>query len=293
MDSLRNKVVAVTGAGSGIGRALAKCLAREGSHLALGDISQDALMETASQLSSFNIRATTHIVDVSEREQVHAFADEVVQLHGYVDAAINNAGVTLTQTIEEASYEDIEWVMRINIWGVIYGTKAFLPYLKKRPQAHIVNVSSTLGLIGSPVQPAYCLSKFAVRGFTESLRLELAGTSVRVSCVYPGGVRTNLINNSRFYKDPVDPTLERPDKSEGAQRFNSKFGLSSSEDAANAIVKGIRRNKQRIFVGRDARMVDYMSRLWPLRYASLFPLLYYHFEKRPRRLQQQNLIAGK
>lgn len=282
MDNLRGKVVAITGAGSGIGRALAERLAQEGSHLAIADVSHDALLETANYLLKYGVRVTSHIVDVSKREQVHEFANDVIRHHQVVDMVINNAGVTLAQTVEDATYEDLEWVMGVNVWGVIYGTKAFLHHLKKREQAHIVNISSILGLIGSPVQPAYCATKFAVRGFTEALRLELAGTPIAVSCVYPGGIRTNFINNSRIYKDIVDPTLERPDKAEGQERFNNKYGLNSAQQAAKVIVEGIKKNKERIFVGRDARFIDYVSRVWPVGYPALVSFFYDHFYRRAR-----------
>jgi short-subunit dehydrogenase len=277
MENLKGKVAVVTGAGSGIGRALAEQLAGEGCHLALADINEDALSKVATALRESGTRVSTHAVNVARREQMQQFVAEVIRQHTVVDLLINNAGVMLTQTTRDVSQEDLEWIMGINVWGVLHGTKLFLPHLLERERARIVNISSILGLMGSAAAPVYCLTKFAVRGFTEGLRLELAGTNVGVTCVYPGGVRTNLFNNSRVYKDFVDPTIDRPDKSASAERFNQAFGLSGPAQAARTIVEGIKRNKERVLIGRDARFVDLVTRLLPLKYPPLVGHFYQWF----------------
>ncbi|MGH9767370.1 MAG: SDR family NAD(P)-dependent oxidoreductase, partial [Blastocatellia bacterium] len=195
-------VAVVTGAASGIGRALAVRLAQEGASLAIADVQAEALDETAQALMMLKAtggspgKVTTHIVDVSDKERVAAFTREVVEAHGRAHLLINNAGVELFGTAEQLSIEDIEWLMGVNFWGVVYGVKHFLPILRRQPQGHIVNISSVFGIIGPVGHSAYAASKFAVRGFTESLRHELAGANVKVSVVHPGGIKTNIANNA-------------------------------------------------------------------------------------------------
>ena len=173
MKDFKGHVAAITGAGSGIGRALANELARRGAHLALSDIDDAGLAETVSQCEGFGVKITSQHIDVADRAAVYAWADEVVADHGEINLVVNNAGVALGATIESMSYEDFEWLMNINFWGVVYGTKAFLPYLKASGEGHIVNLSSVFGLISVPSQSAYNAAKFAVRGFTDTLRMEL------------------------------------------------------------------------------------------------------------------------
>jgi NAD(P)-dependent dehydrogenase (short-subunit alcohol dehydrogenase family) len=201
VKNLKDKIVAITGAASGIGRSLALNLADEGCHLAISDINETGLKETADMVCSRskNLRITTHKVDTSDHKQVKQYADDVVKAHGEVHIIINNAGVVITETIEDLSYEDFEWLMGINLWGVIYGCKEFLPYLKKQDSAHIINISSVNGIFTNPNNGPYCTAKFAVRGFTETLAQELADTKIKVSCVHPGGIKTNIANNGRFY----------------------------------------------------------------------------------------------
>ncbi|MDX1696141.1 MAG: SDR family NAD(P)-dependent oxidoreductase, partial [Ketobacteraceae bacterium] len=198
MKNYRDKVAAITGAGSGIGRATALMLAEQGCHLALSDVDEKGLLETASQVSG--VRCTHHIVDVADREAVYAWANQVFQEHGRINIIMNNAGVGLGDTVEQMKYEDFEWLMNINFWGVVYGTKAFLPYLKQSGEGHIINVSSVFGLIGVPTQSAYNAAKFAVRGFTESLReeLEIEDACVSATSIHPGGIKTNIARNSRL-----------------------------------------------------------------------------------------------
>jgi NAD(P)-dependent dehydrogenase (short-subunit alcohol dehydrogenase family) len=191
-------VAAVTGAGSGIGRALALSLGARGCALALADVNAGGLSETAALVAKTGSpKVTTAVVDVAQRADVSRFASDVEEQHGGAQLLINNAGVALGGTFEDVSLDDFAWLMGINFWGVVYGVKAFLPQLRRQPAAHIVNVSSVFGLAAPPGQTAYAASKFAVRGFTESLRAELKGTPIAVSCVHPGGIRTNIAANAR------------------------------------------------------------------------------------------------
>ncbi len=259
---LENRSVAVvTGAASGIGRALAVKLASEKiAGLAISDVNEDGLTETAELAASHGVPISTHIVDVSKLEQVQRLADEAVAKHGRVTHLINNAGVGVLGTFEQISLADFEWLMGINFWGVIYGCKVFLPILKEQPTAHIVNVSSVFGFIAPEEQTAYCSSKFAVRGFTESLRHELAGTNVTVSCVHPGGIKTNIARNSRIGENTPEEW-----KQQGAKFFD-KVAKTSPETAADVIVKGIKEGNPRILIGKDAYAISTFSRLFPARY---------------------------
>ena len=232
MKDLKDKVAAITGAASGIGRALALNLAAEGCHVAIADVNEAGLKETADKVRSSGVRVTTHTVDVANREQVKRYASEVVKAHGSVHLIINNAGVGIVETMEDVSYEDFEWLIGINLWGVIYGCKEFLPYLKKQQSAHIVNISSVNGILTNPNNGPYCTSKFAVRGFTETLAQELSDTNVKVSCVHPGGIQTNIASNSRFYK-ASDPTLGRD---EAVAIFNRTMAKTTADKAAQIVV---------------------------------------------------------
>src|SRR5258707_2183698 len=198
MSFLSTGVAVLTGAGSGIGRALAQQLAAAGSALALADIDETGLLQTSELLLTKGALVTTHVLDVADEEGVRSFAEEVSRRHGRVTLLINNAGVALEGTFDEISLDDFRWLMNINFWGVVYGVKYFLPLLKQEKRAHIVNLSSVFGLIAPPGQPAYSASKFAVRGFTECLRHELAGSAVCVSCVHPGGIRTQIARRPRI-----------------------------------------------------------------------------------------------
>src|SRR4029077_2550209 len=198
MPFLANGVAVVTGAGSGIGAALARQLAVAGSALALADIDEAGLQQTAASLSERGVQLTTHIVDVSDESAMQALAQDVAARHGRVSMLINHAGGGLDGRFEEISLGDLRWLMGINFWGVVYGVKYFLPLLKKEPRAHIVNISSVFGIVAPAGQSAYSASKFAVRGFTEALRHELEGASVFVSCVNPGGIRTPIARRARL-----------------------------------------------------------------------------------------------
>ncbi len=260
MKELKDRVAAVTGAASGIGRALAVNLAARGCHVAIADIDEKGLQDTASLAGGAGVKVTTHRVDVSDRAQVEGFARDVVEAHGKVHLVINNAGVTVSQSLEDITYEDFEWLMGINLWGVIYGSKAFLPFLKQQAEGHIVNISSIYGVVTPPCNGAYCTAKFAVRGFTETLDQELRGTGVRVTCVHPGGVRTNIARNARFYQAP-DPCISRD---EAVAIFDRFMARTTPDRAARIIIDGIERDRRRIMVGADAVILDVLKRAFPV-----------------------------
>jgi NAD(P)-dependent dehydrogenase (short-subunit alcohol dehydrogenase family) len=273
MKNISDRVAAITGAGSGIGRALAFALAKRGCRLALADIGADALDETERALHAYGaslglarspVIACTK-VDMAAREQVEVWATSTFERFGAVHLIFNNAGVAQAGTVEANSYADYEWVMGVNFWGVVYGTKAFLPLLKRSGEGHIVNVSSVFGLCSQPTQSAYNASKFAVRGFTESLRLELdmQGGTVSATCVHPGGVKTNIARSSRV--NASVGTLFGKGETELTADFEKNF-RTTPEDAAETILRGVERNARRVLVGADAWGIDAMQRLLPSGY---------------------------
>lgn len=271
MTLSKNSVALVTGAASGIGRALAVRLADEKiAGIAICDINEAGLNETFEMLEKTGVTTSKHIVDTSKLEQLERLRDEVLSKHGRVTHLINNAGVGLMGTFEQISLEDFEWLMSINFWGVIYGCKVFLPVLREQEAAHIINISSVFGMIAPPEQTAYCSAKFAVRGFTESLRHELEETNVRVSCVHPGGIKTNIARNSRLGANT--PTEY---KSQGVTFFD-KVAQTSPEQAAEVIVSGIKKVNPRILIGKDAYGINFVSRLFPKKYLKVLEKLSGH-----------------
>jgi NAD(P)-dependent dehydrogenase (short-subunit alcohol dehydrogenase family) len=259
MKNFNGKVAAITGAGSGIGRALAQDLAGRGAHLALCDIDEVGLAETVALCEGRAVKVTSQRVDVADRDAVYAWADQVVADHGTVNLIFNNAGVALSATIEAMSYEDFEWLMSINFWGVIHGTKAFLPHLQAAGEGHIVNLSSVFGLLSIPSQSAYNAAKFGVRGFTDALRIELDLADGNVSCttIHPGGIKTNIARNGRM--DPSVAAL-----SGGLERAHAEFdkvAMTSPEKAARQILAAVEANKRRALIGPDAKVLDFISRL--------------------------------
>jgi NADP-dependent 3-hydroxy acid dehydrogenase YdfG len=264
MKTLSDKIVAITGAGSGIGRALAIRSAELGAIPVISDVNDAALAETASLVRAKAPRVHTAHVDVGERAAIYAWADQVKREVGEVDVLVNNAGVSLSQTIAQMRDEDFFWLMNINFWGVVHGTRAFLPQLTTRPEAHIVNVSSVFGLIAVPTQAAYNASKFAVRGFTEALRQELAQTQIRVTSVHPGGIKTNIVRNGRHFQD-----VRGNADAEAVAREFDRMARTSPEEAARKIVDAIFRAKPRLLIGFDAILIDRMQRLLPASYDGL------------------------
>lgn len=254
MRDFTDKVAVITGAGSGIGRALAIALAERGARLALSDIDAVAVADTAATCEKIGAAATAYTLDVADRAAVYAHADQVVAEFGQVNLVVNNAGVAVMATVEDLSWEDFEWIMGINFWGVMHGTKAFLPHLIASGDGHIVNLSSVFGLIGVPTQSAYNATKFGVRGFTEALREEMliAGHPVGVTCVHPGGIDTNI---ARAARKP-----EGVDDEESARSF-ARIAHTTPDQAAKAIIRGVERGSPRVLIGLDARVIDLLPRV--------------------------------
>ena len=263
MGFLEEGVAVITGAGSGMGRCLAQQLAARGSALALADVSEKGLGETAVLLGRTMGKVSRHIVNVAEEAQVKRFAEEVAAEHGRATALFNNAGVALLGYLEEISLQDFRWLMDINFWGVVYGVTYFLPMLKKEKRAHIVNTSSLLGFFGASGQGAYCASKFAVRGYTESLHHELLGTNVGVTCVHPGFVRTAIAEQAKVGQR-AGASLHQ----ESLTRFQ-KVARTDAPTAAAKILRCVEQNKPRVLIGPDAYFVDIWQRLKPATYWNL------------------------
>jgi NAD(P)-dependent dehydrogenase (short-subunit alcohol dehydrogenase family) len=271
MTLSKQSVAVITGAASGIGQALAIRMAREGiAGVAISDVNEQGLRETAAAIGKTGVPVTTHVFDVADRQAVRKFADEVIAGHGRVTHLVNNAGVGVIGTFEHLTMDDFEWLMGINFWGVVYCTKAFLPLLLEQEQAHVVNVSSVFGMIAPSEQTAYCASKFAVRGFTESLRHELADTNVAVSCVHPGGIKTNIVRNSRLGE------MAPAEWKQQGVKFFDKVAKTTSEEAAEVILRGIKDRDPRILIGKDARAISFLSRLFPKRYLRVIERLAGH-----------------
>ncbi|CAM3678576.1 SDR family NAD(P)-dependent oxidoreductase [Nocardioides zeicaulis] len=268
MKHLDDKVAAVTGAGSGIGRALALHLADQGCRLALSDVSADGLAETERLLAGRARAVTTAVVDVADEAAVGAWADAVVDDHGRANLVVNNAGVALSGTVAALSTDDYRWIMGINFWGVVHGTKAFLPHLEASGEGHVVNISSVFGLTAQPLMSGYNASKYAVRGFTESLRqdLELTRSCVSATCVHPGGIKTNIARSARVDRSVAGVT-GRP--AEAATKDFEKSFITTPARAAEVIVEGVRKNRRRVLIGPDARVLDAIARLAPTGYQRL------------------------
>jgi len=271
----RNHVAAITGAGSGMGRELAIHLAKMGCHVALSDINPEQLAATKQLLTNYDVNVTMTVLDVSDNTAVEAWADSVMAEHGKVNFIFNNAGVALYSTVEGSSISELEWVMNINFWGVVYGTKAFLPLIKnsvKQSQfgehGHIINISSLFGLTAQPSQSAYNSSKFAVRGFTESLRQELniQNCGVSATCIHPGGIKTNIANSARGNESIHDIGMSTGPK---AIRSFNKFLKFDANEAAWIILQAAATNQQRCLIGNDAKMVDAIQRVFPSHYSQV------------------------
>ena len=266
MNSFRDKVAIITGAGSGIGRALACALAAAGARLALSDINAEGLAETVGQLPP-GTDVHSCILDVASRETVMAYAQTVAAELAGAHYLFNNAGTTLIGTFENQSIEEIRWLLDINLGGVLNGTKAFLPIMLSQREGCIVNFSSVFGLVGYPTHSAYNMSKFGVRGLTESLWSELAGTGVRAVCVHPGGIRTGF--EKRLRMSAISGARELAMQAKAPSLMST-----SPESCAAAILTGVRRGKRRIVTGRHARLLFWLPRLFPSAYTRLLqPLM--------------------
>jgi NAD(P)-dependent dehydrogenase (short-subunit alcohol dehydrogenase family) len=261
MKDFKNKVAAITGAASGMGRTLALELARRGCHLALSDVNEAGLAETAQLASKFGVKVTTAKLNVADREAMFAWADQAAREHGKVNLIFNNAGVALGAFVETVSPHDFEWIMGINFWGVVWGTQAFLPHLKKAGEGHVVNTSSLFGLMSLPSQGTYNSSKFAVRGFTEALRqeLDMEACGVSATCIHPGGIRTNIARDARM---DGSITAKTGGSAQAAKdRFDKLLNTTTAESAALQILRGVEGNKRRVLVGLDAKFLDKLVRV--------------------------------
>lgn len=283
----RNHVAAITGAGSGMGRELAIHLAKMGCHVALSDINAEQLAQTKELLVGYDVKVTTTVLDVSDNKAIAAWADSVMVEHRKVNFIFNNAGVALYSTVEGSSISELEWVMDINFWGVVYGTKAFLPLIKNsvkeseinsgskdkksrqfNEHGHIINISSLFGLTAQPSQSAYNASKFAVRGFTESLRqeLDIQRCGVSATCVHPGGIKTNIANSARGNDSISELGMRSGQKA--ISSFN-KFLKFDASEAAWIILQAAAANEPRCLIGNDAKMFDAVQRVFPSCYGQV------------------------
>jgi short-subunit dehydrogenase len=281
MTAIRGAAAAVTGAASGIGRALALELAARGCDLALADRDEAGLQAVAAEIGKAGSpKVTVHRVDVGEPSQIEAFAQAAISAHPELNMVVNNAGVALLGTFGEIDQAQMDWLMNINFWGVVHATRAFLPHLAQQREAHIVNLSSIFGIVAPPGQTAYAAAKFAVRGFSESLRheLQLAKSPVRLSVVHPGGVATNIARNSRTGVGMTDNTR----RAQTIERFDS-FARTTPAAAALRIIQGIEKNQPRILIGSDARFMDLLQRFRPATYWSVLG----------RRIEKAMAKAGK
>jgi len=258
---LQGRTAVVTGGAGGIGRAIATSLVSRGCNVALADIDDTALKRTAAEIATGGIRVSTHHLDVADAEAVAAFPPRVTAEHGGVDVLVNNAGVALGGTFEEIAPADFEWLFAINFWGVVRMTRAFLPLLRRSEEARIVNLSSLFGLIAPPGQTAYVASKFAVRGFSESLRHELEGTRVGVTVVHPGGVATAIARSARL---PMGAAVN-----EATRKLFESFLKMPPAEAGETIVRGIENRSPRVIVGTDAKVAAFVERLAPVNYWSV------------------------
>ena len=264
MKSFAGKVAAITGAASGMGRSLAVALARRDCEVALCDVDERGLAETARLAHAANprVRVTTKRVDVSDGDAVRAWAKDVVAEHGRCNMIFNNAGISYAATVDGCEHVDFERVVDINFWGVVHGTKAFLPYLRASGDGHVINTSSLFGLIAFPGQCTYNASKFAVRGFTEALRIELeiTGAPVSATCVHPGGIKTNIARASKMHPSMAELGCDDLERARG--RFERAFRVTA-DDAAETILRGVQKNARRVLIGTDARVIDLLQRVLP------------------------------
>lgn len=261
IEKFHGRTAVITGAGSGIGRALALELARIGACLALSDVNKEGLDHTVQRCRTRGADARAYILDVSDREAVFAHAEQVVHDFGSVDLVINNAGVAMSGRVQDTSYDDFRWLMDIDFYGVLHGTQAFLPHLIASGDGYLVNISSVFGLIAVPKQAPYNAAKFAVRGLTEALRLEMAveNLPVTVSCVHPGGIRTNIARSAR----------SNPEQANDLTKTFDKIAVTSPDRAARVILRGVLRGKPRVLIGADAFGIGLMARALGGRYMPL------------------------
>ena len=257
MTNLKGMVIAITGAGSGIGRELALAAAEQGAHLALSDIKVDPLQQTAAMAAAYGVRISTHVVDVANATSMADWATQVGQIHGGVDILVNNAGVALLDTLEDVPYDQFQWVFNILYWGVVHGTRAFLPMVKAR-KGVIANMGSIHSFIAAPNNGPYCAAKSAVRGFSDALREEMRGSGVNVLLIMPGGISTQIVLNSR-----VNKFINADASQEDVHRAHNAASFTTPELAAQIILRAVRLRRSRVLVGWDAVFYDVLTRLMP------------------------------
>ena len=260
MQTLNNKVVVITGAASGIGRALALACAQRGARLVLADLNAPGLAEVSSQVELLGASCHSRVTDTGVEAEIWALADFCQSALGPADVVINNAGVSLVSSVENMKISDAQWLMDINFWGVVHGCRAFLPQLRTRPKATLVNISSIFAMVSMPTQSMYNAAKAAVRAFSDALREELQGTGITVLCVHPGGIRTNIVNKARM----ADLSLLALSETQMRTLFEQS-APTTPEQAAMAIVRAIERRKTRLTIGKDAKIADLIYRLFPAR----------------------------
>jgi NADP-dependent 3-hydroxy acid dehydrogenase YdfG len=282
MKSFKEKVAVITGAGSGMGRYLAVLLAKDGADVVLCDVNETTLNETKEMLRKYNVSVSSHLLDVSDKDAIEALPEKVIEQHGKVDLVFNNAGVTTGSHFKDMDEDNWDWVMGINFDGVINSTRAFIPHMIDRPEAAIVNTSSIFGMVAVPGQTVYHATKFAVRGFTESLAMEMADTNpnLQIHCVHPGHIGTNIAADARmddqdFNEDEEGVsrsifTRNAPKSQEEMGNMFKEGGMHPSK-AAQIILNGVKKNKSRIFIGLDARLLDLSQRLFPKHYHKSWP----------------------
>jgi NADP-dependent 3-hydroxy acid dehydrogenase YdfG len=285
MKSFKEKVAVITGAGSGMGRYLAVLLAKDGADVVVCDVNEETLNETVEMLRKYNVSVSSHVLDVADKEAIEELPEKVIAQHGKVDLVFNNAGVTTGSHFKDMDEDNWDWVMGINLGGVINSTRAFIPHMIDRPEAAIVNTSSIFGMVAVPGQTVYHATKFAVRGFTESLAMEMSQSNpnLQVHCVHPGHIGTNIAATARMDEEEFNKQLEEREKLPSIFTRNAPKSLEEMGDqfreggmhpsrAANIILNGVRKNKSRIFIGLDAKLLDLSQRLFPKHYHKTWPL---------------------
>ena len=298
MKTFKDKVAVITGAGSGMGRYLAILLAKDGADVCVCDVNEETLNETVEMLRKYNVSVSSHLLDVSDKEAIESLPEKVIEQHGKVDLVFNNAGVTTGRHFKDLEEENWDWVMGINFEGVVNSTRAFIPHMIDSPEAAIVNTSSIFGMVAVPGQTVYHATKFAVRGFTESLSLEMKETNpnLQIHCVHPGHIGTNIAATARFDEEdfakaqeegtqtPSIFTRKAPETQKEMGEIFREGGMHPSK-AAEIILKGVKKNKSRIFVGLDAKLLDLSQRLFPKHYHKswllFMPFLMMFRDKKP------------
>ena len=298
MKNFKDKTAVITGAGSGMGRYLAILLAKDGADVVVCDVNEDTLNKTLEMLKQYNVSVSSHVLDVAIKEDIEALPGKVIEQHGKVDLVFNNAGVATGGHFQDMDEKYWDWVMGVNFHGVVNSTRAFIPHMIDRPEAAIVNTSSIFGMVAVPGQSAYHATKFAVRGFTESLALEMADTNpnLQIDCVHPGHIGTNIAGTARMDDQVAKKVIEdgkksiftwKPPTSLEEMGHEFKQGGMHPSKAAKIILSGVKKNKRRIFIGLDARLLDLSQRLFPKHYHKTWilfvPFLLLFRDKKPLR----------